>query len=140
MGSVDQNWMLRHVTSKKLKPITINLTKAPMVVEEFNRQFPNGIPSRGPIAIKDGSNIPWRAHDFRRKWRDAAMAADIPKKVWNMDSRAGAISEALLAGASLDSVRKAATHSNVSTTQRYSRGDDEAIESVQEARNKSRTK
>ena len=40
-----------------------------------------------------------------------------------MDSRAGAITEATDAGADLEHIRHAATHSDISMTQRYSRGD-----------------
>jgi len=47
-----------------------------------------------------------------------------------MDTRAGAISEATDAGAPLEKVRKAATHSNISMTQRYSRGDEQATAEV----------
>jgi len=61
-----------------------------------------------------------------------------------MDSRAGAISEATDAGADLEQVRHAATHSNISMTQRYSRGAEGKIETVQlariEHRNKGKTK
>ncbi|WP_336490974.1 hypothetical protein [Methylobacterium nigriterrae] len=50
-----------------------------------------------------------------------ARAAGIPNQVWNMDARAGAITEAEDAGAHLDHIRSAAAHSQTSTTQRYSR-------------------
>jgi hypothetical protein len=53
-------------------------------------------------------------------WRKVATAAGVPKTVYNMDSRAGAISEATDAGAELEHVRHAATHSDISMTQRYS--------------------
>lgn len=61
-----------------------------------------------------------------------------------MDSRAGAISEATDAGAELEHVRHAATHSDIAMTQKYSRGSEEKIAEVQrlrvEQRNKTGTK
>jgi hypothetical protein len=57
-----------------------------------------------------------------------------------MDTRAGAITEALEAGAPMDAVRKSATHSNSSMTQRYSRGDAEAVSNVLQHRAAHRNK
>ena len=61
-------------------------------------------------------------HAYTREWRKVATAAGIPKNVWNMDARAGGISEADDAGAELDDIRSAAAHSQASTTARYVRG------------------
>jgi hypothetical protein len=57
-----------------------------------------------------------------------------------MDTRAGAISEATDAGAELEHVRHAATHGDISMTQRYSRGGTEKIAQVQKARIEYRNK
>jgi hypothetical protein len=51
-----------------------------------------------------------------------------------MDNRAGAIIEATDADADLEHVRHAATHSDMAMTQRYSRGAEDKIASVQIAR------
>jgi hypothetical protein len=51
-----------------------------------------------------------------------ANAVGIPKGVYNMDSRAGGITEASDAGAPMEHIRHAATHSDIATTQGYSRG------------------
>jgi len=45
----------------------------------------------------------------------------IPDNVWNRDSRAGGITEALGAGAQLDDARQHAGHAETRTTQRYNR-------------------
>jgi hypothetical protein len=50
------------------------------------------------------------------------MRAGWPDDVWNMDSRAGAVSEAFEAGAQAEDVMKAASHTQLSTTMRYNRG------------------
>jgi site-specific recombinase XerD len=51
-----------------------------------------------------------------------------------MDSRAGAITEATEAGADLEHIKQAATHSDISMTQRYSRGAEEKTAGVMRQR------
>jgi hypothetical protein len=159
---IDQNMTLRHLTSKRQKMIEINLRNAPMVRDELNVIAPECIydveierggkkvvetrwdrsllPVSGPIIVSEWDRLPWTGPEFRRWWRIIAEAAGVPKEVRNMDSRAGAISEATDAGADLEHVRHAATHSNISMTQRYSRGAEDKIEVVQLARLKHRNK
>jgi hypothetical protein len=140
---IDQNQVLRHVTSKRQKLIEISLRNAPMVLEELayeDLRHLGKTPTSGPIVVSEWDNLPWTGPEFRRWWRMVADAAGIPKSVRNMDSRAGAISEATDAGADLEHVRHAATHSNISMTQRYSRGAEDKIETVQLARMKHRNK
>ena len=139
---IDKNLILRHVTSKRQKEIVVNLRNAPMVMEEFAKL--GEFPKSGPLIICERTKRPWLPFEFRRWWRIVADAAGIPKTVKNMDSRAGGITEATEAGADLEHVRHAATHENISMTQRYSRGAAEKIESVMRQRvahrNKPRTK
>lgn len=137
-SEIDANMILRHTTSKRQKDIEIDLKLAPMVMEEFDRL--GGIPTAGPIIVYEGTALPFRTAHFRRVWREVADAAGIPKAVKNMDSRAGAISEATNAGASLELVRHAATHSNVSTTANYSRGTAEKTANVMQLRAAHRNK
>jgi hypothetical protein len=54
-----------------------------------------------------------------QKWLDEC---GIPEGRHNMDSRTGAISEAIDAGTDLKHVRRAATHGEILMTQKYSRG------------------
>lgn len=140
-SEIDENLILRHVTSKKQKLIEVDLRNAPMVIEElsFLCHVDPG-PKSGPIIICEYSGRPFIAGEFRRKWRLAADRAGIPKSIFNMDSRAGAITEATDAGAELEHVRHAATHSNISMTQRYSRGAAEKIVKVQQQRNAHRAR
>jgi hypothetical protein len=51
-----------------------------------------------------------------------------------MDSRSGAISEAIQAGAPIEFVRHAATHSDISQTADYDRGQAEATAEVMKLR------
>ena len=144
---IDEQLILRHVTSKRQKEIEINLTLAPMVmaelrfdyliVEPFKRER---LPTSGPIIVSEATGLPFNAWEFRRLWRGLARSCDIPDHIYNMDSRAGAITEAFSSGAAADAVRKSATHSDLSTTNRYSRGDAEAIAEVMKARAELRQK
>lgn len=116
---IDDNMILRHTTSKRQKEVEVNLALCPMVMEEI--ALLEDRPTRGPIVISEYTMQPWMVTHFRRRWRQLAVAAGVPKSVRNMDSRAGAISEATDAGAELEHVRHAATHGDISMTQRYSR-------------------
>lgn len=114
---IDENLILTHVTSKRQKEITINLNHAPMVIQEFMLAFGavarNKMPEHGPIVVSEASGLPWYASEFRRNFRMIARKAGIPDAVKNMDTRAGAISEATDAGAPLEHVRHASTHSDM---------------------------
>ncbi|MFC5552480.1 integrase [Methylobacterium iners] len=82
------------------------------------------LPARGvgPVLIDERSNLPWRRSHFSRTFRKIARAAGWPDEVWNMDSRAGAVSESFEAGAQATDIMKAATHTQMSTTMLYNRG------------------
>jgi hypothetical protein len=155
---IDQNLILRHVTSKKLKMVEIDLKLGLMVMEELqliagdeplirvdeitkkvtvNRHL---LPASGPVAICDINGLPWTGTEYRRKWRKIARHCGIPDNVWSMDSRSGAISEAIQAGAPMEFVRHAATHSDVSQTADYDRGQAEATAKVMKLRMESRNK
>lgn len=129
---IDDNLILRHTTSKRLKDVEWDLRGCPMVLEEL--ALIGDRPKSGPIVVYEKTKRPWSANEFRRYWRACADAAGVPKSVRNMDSRAGAISEATDAGAELEHVRHAATHSNINMTQRYSRNQAEKIAGVQKQR------
>jgi hypothetical protein len=146
---IDDNLILRHVTSKKDKLLTLDLKLCPMVLDELrlmaglgpNAQLQRGhIPASGPLIVNEQTGVPWTAHNFRVAWRAVARACGVPDGVRNMDTRSGAITEALAAGAPMDAVRKSATHSSASMTQRYSRGDQEAVSSVLQHRAAHRNK
>jgi hypothetical protein len=92
------------------------------------------LPASGPVIECELTSYPWSTSEFRRKWRILATTAGIPTTVRNMDSRAGAISEATDAGADLEHVRHAATHSNIGMTQRYSRGSVDKVAGVSKQR------
>lgn len=128
---INENFILTHVTSKRQKEITVDLKLAPMVVEELGSLNRQDFRPSGPVIISESSQVPWQTQAFRKAWRRCADAAAVPRSVRNMDSRAGAISEATDAGADLEHVRQAATHSDIGMTQRYSRNATEKTAGVQ---------
>jgi len=131
---IDENLILRHVTSKRNKKLENDLKLAPMVLEEFQHMFGStdraAMPASGPVILCEVNMWPYYNTEFRRKWRKVATEAGIPNSVKNMDTRSGAITEAAAAGADMEKVRKAATHSNVAQTQNYSRDDAKATAEV----------
>lgn len=136
---IDANMVLKHVTSKRQKEVTVDLKNAPMVLEELALKYGapvarDMLPARGPIIVAERTGAPWNVVEFRRQWRLTANAAGIPATVRNMDSRAGAITEASDGGAPLEFIKDAATHSDIGMTQRYSRNAEERIAVVQLAR------
>jgi len=141
-SEIDQNLIIRHVTSKTGKELEVNLHHAQMVQEELTamQERLGSLPSSGPIVVCEGTGKPWVSAEFRRKWRWVAKAAGVPDSVRNMDTRAGAITEATEAGAPIEHVKHAATHSDIGMTQRYSRGAAEKIDNVMQIRAAHRNK
>lgn len=144
-AEIDRNMVLRHVTSKRQKLIEVDLKHAPMVRAELRiflqsgyGRYLAGQPASSPIIIDEKTGLPYRSYDFRHRWRKIATAAGVPKHVKSMDTRAGAITEAIESGASLEDARKAATHSDLSMTAKYSRGDADAVAKTMKARAESR--
>jgi hypothetical protein len=139
---IDENLILRHVTSKKQKLITVDLRLAPMVIEELALMAGvspadltrDMLPVSGPIVICDTNGLPWTGNEYRRKWRKVARHCGIPDDVWNMDTRSGAISEADMAGAPGEWVQQAATHSSIEQTRDYTRNQAEATAKVMKLR------
>lgn len=118
---IDSNLILKHVTSKRQKEIEANLRVSPMIVSELRRML--GSLSPGPLVVNEYTGLPYTDYEFRRKWRICATAAGVPEDVFNMDTRAGAISEAFDAQVNPDFIRQTATHSDLEQTQNYNRGD-----------------
>ena len=83
--------------------------------------------------------LPVRARSYGNWFRDIARAAGIPDAVWNMDARAGGATEADEAGAALEAIQGALTHTNKVTTLRYLRGRrTKKLSEIAEARNSKR--
>ncbi|KLK92856.1 integrase [Microvirga vignae] len=119
-SDLNEELVIRKRTTKTGAFVAHDLKLSPLVLDLLAR-----IPADrrvGPLIIDEKAGRPY-AHDaYGREWRLVARAAGIPDEVWNMDARAGGITEAEDAGATLDHIRSAAAHSQTSTTIRYSRG------------------
>lgn len=155
---IDENLILRHVTSKKQKLMEADLKLAPLVlfalrwmigdqtlieVDEVTKKVTVNrslLPASGPVILNDLTAMPWSGNEYRRKWRLVARKCGISDDVFNMDSRSGAITEGIAAGASMEMVRHAATHSDVSQTADYDRGQAEATAKVMKLRIESRNR
>lgn len=130
---ISEDWILKHVTSKKTKKLEIDLKLAPLAKRELDLCIARlgHRPASGPIVIYEGAKVPWVPSEFRRKWRMAARLAGVPDDLWNMDSRAGAISEATELGADIEHVKHAATHGQITQTEKYARLKNKKIRNVQ---------
>lgn len=79
------------------------------------------LPASGPMIVCELTGLPWTQVNWRRHWRMVARAAGVPDEIQNRDSRAGAATEADVAGADRERVRRTLGHSNQETTAGYQR-------------------
>lgn len=129
--------VIRKVTTKTGAIVSHDLSLSPLVLEVLNWIAPEK--RIGPLIIDEIAGRPYAEHAYAREWRAIARKAGIPDHIKNMDARAGAITEAEDAGASLDDIRGAVGHTQISTTARYSRGALGKSQSVAMKRNAHRT-
>jgi hypothetical protein len=119
-GDLNLDGVTRKVTSKTGAIAAHDLSLCPHVQAVLAYVPPEK--RIGPVVADETAGRPYAEDAFAREWRIIARAAGIPDHVFNMDARAGAITEAEEAGADLDHIRSSAAHSQISTTVRYSRG------------------
>ena len=111
--------VLRKVHTKTRAYVEFNLKLYPIIIEEIERVLPEK--RIGPMIISERTGEPYKHRTFTQTWRKVADKAGVPRTVWNMDARAGAISEAYDAGAGETDVMKHAGHKNRQTSARYNR-------------------
>jgi hypothetical protein len=129
-------WRMRTSKSKYRSAAEFDLTKYPLLMPLLEA-VPHA--ARTGAIVKSEKGLPVRQAMYARWWRAIARAAGIPDEVWNMDARAGGATEADEAGAALEAIQGALTHTKESTTLRYiRRGRTKRIELVAEARAKKR--
>jgi hypothetical protein len=75
----------------------------------------------GPIVINERSGLPYTPEQARALFRLVARAAGLPDDLWNMDVRAGAVTEAYESGATTEGAMALAAHTQPSTSRRYLR-------------------
>jgi hypothetical protein len=122
---IGQDGILRKKTSKTGAQAEHRLSDHPDLAAELDR-----VPLDrriGPLVINEQFGVPYTAEQYRKSFRQIARAAGISDDVWNMDARAGAITEAWESGAEPASVMAMATHTQLSTSRRYNRSNVEQI-------------
>jgi hypothetical protein len=148
---IDADLILKHRLSKSVhgsgnlnnaragKTKAWDLKEYPMVMEEL-ALLCNGtvdrakLPASGPLIVNERIGRPWSGTKFRENWRAIAEKAGIPANIQNRDSRPGAATEADIAGADKDKVRRGLGHSKGKTTDIYLRADLEVNRTLARAR------
>jgi hypothetical protein len=125
-------WRMKTSKSKYRSAADFDLTKYTLLLpllEAVPLELRNG------AIVKGAKGLPVRRDMYARWFREIARAAGIPDTVWNMDARVGGATEADEAGAALEAIQSALTHTKESTTLRYlRRGRSNKIGLVAEAR------
>ena len=117
---IDSEMILRKTHTKTGAYVEFDLKLYPAVLAEIERICRER--RIGPLIISERTGEPYKHRTFTQTWRGVADRAGVPRSVWNMDARAGAISEAYDAGAGETDVMKHAGHENRQTSARYNRG------------------
>jgi hypothetical protein len=92
----------------------------------------------GPLVVDEVRGRPYTEATYRAWFRRIARKAGIPDTVWNMDARAGAITEVWESGAEPQHIMAMATHTQLSTSRRYNRSNVEQISRAARRRLESR--
>lgn len=125
-------WRMKTSKSKYKAAADFDLTKYSLLMPLLEA-VPAGVDRTGPI-VKGEHGLPVRYRSFVKWFRQIAEVAGIPSDVQNMDARAGGATEAEEAGAALDQIQNALTHSKSSTTIRYIRRRNKKIADVADMR------
>jgi hypothetical protein len=134
-SDIGSDMILRKDAVKTGIPVEHDLRLYPTVMREL-AQCARRV---GPLIISEATDEPYKHRTFTQTFRRVANAAGVPRNVWNMDARAGAISEAYDAGAAEAEVMKHAGHKNRQTSARYNRGSLEQTSRVARMRQAKRT-
>lgn len=95
-SDIDADGVLTKKTTKTGAVVAFDLRLYPSVLEEIALVSPER--RIGPMIVCETTGIPYRNHYFSIVWRRLADKAGIPRRVRNMDSRAGSITASYAAG------------------------------------------
>lgn len=87
-SDIDSNFILRETQTKTGAYVEFDLKLYPAILEEIDCVAREK--RIGPMIISENTGEPYKHRTFTQTWRKAG----VPKSVWNMDARAGSISEA----------------------------------------------
>ena len=129
-------WRMKTSKSKYRSAADFDLTKYTLLLPLLEAV---PLDQRIGAIVKGAKGLPIRRDMYGRWFRQIARAASIPDDVWNMDARAGGATEADEAGAAIEAIQGALTHTKESTTLRYlRRGRSKQIGLVADARSTKR--
>jgi hypothetical protein len=129
-------WRMKTSKSKYRSAADFDLTKYTLLLPLLEAV---PLDQRIGAIVKGAKGLPIRRDMYGRWFRQIARAAGIPDEVWNMDARAGGATEADEAGAAIEAIQGALTHTKESTTLRYlRRGRSKQIGLVADARSTKR--
>jgi len=136
-SDIDDNMILRKTHTKTGYMVEHDLKLHPSALDELalvplDKRI-------GPVIISEATGVPYKNRKFTERWRKVADKAGIPRTVWSMDARAGAITEAYSLGATETDIMKSAGHKNRQTSARYNRGTIEQTSRVAKMRLAKRT-
>jgi hypothetical protein len=90
----------------------------------------------GPVLLaRRSGGLPFTNSGWTQAWSRLRKKAKVPKEIWMMDLRAGAVTEAKAMGADPYMLRDAAQHVQSQTTDRYSRSRSDGANNVVRLRN-----
>lgn len=84
----------------------------------------------GPVIVSERTGLPYTDSGWSGTFRDLAGELGLPREFKALDIRAGAITEAVESGADAKRVRDFAGHTQMSTTDLYMRGREQAVAEV----------
>lgn len=119
------------------EPYTFDLTPLPDLVQRLRRL--RGRHPTGPVIVSGRYGLPYEITAWSAAFRRYRDAAGVPSEVRAMDLRAGGITEAKEMGADPYSLRDAAQHKHLNTTDRYSRARSSSANRVVQLRQGKRT-
>jgi hypothetical protein len=111
-------WRMKTSKSKYRFAADFDLTKYTLLLPLLEAV---PLQERTGAIVMGAKGLPVRRDMYARWFRQIARAAGIPDTVWNMDARAGGATEADEAGAALEAIQSALTHTKETTTLRYLR-------------------
>jgi hypothetical protein len=136
VGAISKDKILSLTTGKTGAELSRDLTTLSLVQEALKHYT---IPEIGPVVIDENTGKGYRENHYAKKFQKVRKEAGLPKELWSMDARAGAITETVKATGSLTKAQTLATHSSVKMTRRYARGSGlEESREIAEARAKIR--
>jgi len=104
------------------EPYTFDLTLTPNIRQRLI-DIAEDLESRsGPITISNKTGNPFTPDGWSQAWARCRTAAGVPKEIWLMDTRAGALTDASqMTGVTQVMLRNAGQHKDAATTGRYLR-------------------